>query len=339
MSAAIPSRRLGRTGLVVSRLALGTMTFGDRTDEADARQIFDEAVEAGVNFVDTADTYAGGASEEITGRLLKGVRDRFVLATKLANVIGKGPNERGLSRKWIVQEAEASLRRLGTDYIDILYLHREDLGTPLEETARALDDLRRAGKIRYFGVSNFKPWRIAKLAEICRAGGMDGPAASQPLYHVLNRTSEVEQFPVCDAYGIGPVVYSPTARGILTGKYRTDAPPPEGSRAQLQNPRMMQTEYHPDNIKAAEAFAEIAAARGVAPASFATAWVLANPFVSAVIAGPRTIEQWRSYRAAFDYSVTAADEAAIDALVRPGTTAIRQFIDPGYPVEGRTRIA
>ena len=337
MSEPIPHRRLGRSGLIVSRLALGTMTFGDRTDEAEAHRIFGEAVDAGVNFIDTADTYAGGASEEITGRLLKGKRDDFVLATKVANANGPGPNHRGLSRKWILHEVEQSLKRMGTDYIDILYLHKEDHGTPLEETARTLADLRRAGKIRYFGVSNFKSWRIAKLAQICAAEGVDGPIVSQPLYHVLNRIAEVEQFPVCDAYGLGVVVYSPTARGILTGKYRNDTPPPEGSRGALQNKRMSQTEYHPDNIAAAEKVSALAAECGVEPATFATAWVLANSLVTSAIAGPRTMEQWRSYRAAVGVAITAEHENAIDALVRPGTTAIPQFSDPIYPVEGRPR--
>jgi aryl-alcohol dehydrogenase-like predicted oxidoreductase len=337
MSEPIPYRRLGRSGLVVSRLALGTMNFGDRTEEAEAQRIFGEAVDAGVNFVDTADTYAGGRSEEITGRLLKSGRDHFVLASKAANPNGTGPNERGLSRKWLFHEVETSLRRLGTDYLDILYLHKEDHGTPLEETARALADLRRDGKIRYFGVSNFRSWRIARIADICRAEGMDGPIVSQPLYHALNRSAEVEQLPACDALGLGVCVYSPTARGVLTGKYRPDAPPPEGSRGALQNRRMMQTEYQPENVKAATALAERAAAKGVEPAAFATAWVLANDMVTAAIAGPRTIEQWRSYRNAFDCTITEEDEQAVDALVKPGTTAVPQFSDPAYPVEGRRR--
>jgi len=334
----MPYRRLGRSGLIVSRLALGTMTFGDRTDEAEATRIFEEAVDAGVNFMDTADTYAGGASEEITGRLIKSRRDRFVLATKLANPNGDGPNERGLSRKWIMQEAEASLGRLGTDFIDILYLHKEDRGTPLEETARAVDDLRRSGKVRYFGVSNFKAWRVARLADICERMQVDGPVVNQPLYHALNRTAEQEQLPACESYGMGVVTYSPTARGVLSGKYRSGGAPPPGSRAALQNKRMMQTEYQPENIAAAEKFCALAAIRGVEPVAFATAWVLANPFVTSVIAGPRTIEQWRGYLAALDYVVTPEDESAVDALVRPGATAIPQFVDPFYPVEGRATL-
>ena len=166
MTTQIPLRRLGRSGLVVSRLVLGTMTFGDRTDAAEARRIFDEAVADGLNFVDTADTYAGGASEEIVGKLIAPERGRFVLASKLGNPMGEGPNSRGLSRRWIQQEAEASLKRLGTDVIDILYLHKEDLDTPLEETVRAMGDLVRAGKIRHFGVSNHRSWRSAPSATV-----------------------------------------------------------------------------------------------------------------------------------------------------------------------------
>jgi aryl-alcohol dehydrogenase-like predicted oxidoreductase len=335
MSDAIPFKRLGRSGLIVSRLALGTMTFGDRTDEAEAQRIFGEAVEAGVNFIDSADTYAKGESERITGRLLRGHRDDFVLATKLANPNGPGLNHRGLSRKWMLWELEQSLQRLGTDYVDILYLHKEDHGTPLEETVRTLADMRRSGKIRYFGVSNFKSWRIAKIAELCAAEGVDGPIVSQPLYHALNRVAEVEQIPACEAYGLGVVAYSPTARGILTGKYRKDAPPPDGSRGALNNKRMTETEYQPENIAAAERIADLARTRGVEAASFATAWVLNNPLVTAAIAGPRTVEQWRSYHAAATMVFEPADEAAIDAIVKPGTTAIPQFADPAYPVEGR----
>ncbi|ODT76596.1 MAG: NADP-dependent oxidoreductase [Pelagibacterium sp. SCN 64-44] len=326
--------RLGRSGLTVSRLALGTMTFGDRTDEAEAQRIFSEAVDCGVNFIDTADSYAQGRSEEITGRLLAGRRDGFVLATKLANPIGEGPNRRGLSRKWIVEELENSLQRLGTDYVDILYLHKEDPKTPLEETARAIADLRRAGKLRYFGVSNFRAWRIARLAELCAREGVDGPVVNQPLYHILNRTAEVEQFPACEAYGIGITVYSPTARGILTGKYAPNTPPPSDSRG-AGNKRMAETEYQPENIEAAAKVVAWANSRGMDPVPFAMAWVLANPLVSAAIAGPRTIEQWRSYRAAFDCDIMPTDEAAINALVKPGTTAIHQFSDPAYPPEGR----
>lgn len=335
MATPMPYRRLGRSGLTVSRIVLGTMTFGARTDVAEAREIFAAAVDAGVNFIDTADTYADGRSEEITGRAIASQRDRFVLATKLGNANGEGPNARGLSRKWIMSEVDSSLRRLGTDHVDILYLHKEDPATPLTETVRALADLIRAGKVRYFGVSNHKAWRIAQIAAICDAEGIDRPVVCQPLYHALNRSIEVEVLPACADLGIGVVAYSPTARGVLSGKYGVGTPPPEGSRAALQNRRMMQTEYHPDALAAAGAIIAHAAARGIEPVAFAIAWVLANPIVTGAIAGPRTMDQWRSYLAALDVRLTPEDEAAVDAMVRPGATAVPQFIDPAYPVEGR----
>jgi aryl-alcohol dehydrogenase-like predicted oxidoreductase len=334
----MPYRRLGRSGLTVSRLVLGTMTFGDRTDESEAARIVATAAEAGVNFIDTADSYSEGRSEEIVGRAIKADRDRFVLATKLANPHGAaGPNRRGLSRKWIMEESAASLRRLGTDYVDVLYLHKEDPLTPLEETVRAVADLQRSGRIRYFGVSNFKAWRIARICAICDSEGIDRPVVDQPLYHALNRSVEVEILPACEALGLGVVPYSPTARGVLTGKYRAGEAPPEGSRAALQNRRIMQTEYRPENLEAAAAIAGHARRRGVPPAAFAIAWVLANPVITGAIVGPRTLEHWQDYLRALDVQWTEEDEAIVDGLVPPGTTAVPRFIDPAYPVEGRPK--
>ena len=333
----MPYRRLGRSGLTVSRLVLGTMTFGARTEEDEARRIIASAAEAGVNFIDTADTYAGGRSEEITGRAIAADRHRWVLASKLANPNGPGPNGRGLSRKWIMQEVQTSLKRLGTDFIDILYLHKEDALTPPEETVRAVADLQRQGIIRYFGVSNFRSWRIARICAVCDAEGIDRPVVDQPLYHLLNRSIEVEVLPACQALGLGVVPYSPTARGVLSGKYGTDAPPPEGSRADLQRQRMAETDYQPQALAVAAEMAKRAAEKGVEPAAFATAWVLANPIVTGAIAGPRTMEQWQSYLAALDVKLTEEDECIVDALVPPGTTAVHQFNDPAYPIEGRPR--
>ncbi|HUZ64014.1 MAG TPA: aldo/keto reductase [Acetobacteraceae bacterium] len=331
----MPFRRLGRSGLIVSRIALGTMTFGDRTEEPEARRIVHAAADAGVNFIDTADVYAGGRSEEIVGRAIAADRHRWVLATKLGNPNGAGPNQRGLSRKWIMDEAMDSLRRLGTDFVDILYLHKEDAQTPLEETVRAMADLQRSGAIRYFGISNFKAWRIARICAICDAAGIGRPIVDQPLYHALNRGIEVEVLPACDAFGIGVFAYSPTARGVLSGKYAPGAPPPEGSRAALRNRRIIETEYHPDTLAAAAALAAHARNRGADPAAFAMAWVLANPLLAGAIAGPRTMEQWESAIGGLGVDVSPEDEQAVSALVPPGTTAIHQFIDPAYPVEGR----
>ena len=212
-------RSLGNSGLKVSALCLGSMMFGSATDEATARRIVARAREQGVNFVDSADGYNGGKSEEIVGRAIREHRSWWVLATKCANPTGQGPNARGLSRRHVFQAVEASLRRLDTDVIDLLYLHKEDHATPLAETVHALADLIRAGKIRYFGVSNYRSWRVAEICRLCDAAGIDRPAASQPLYNALNREPEVEHLPACGYLGLGVVPYSPLARGVLTGKY------------------------------------------------------------------------------------------------------------------------
>lgn len=337
MTETMPMWRLGRSGLTVSRLVLGTMMFGGRTDEAEAGRIIAHAREAGVNFIDTADVYNDGRSEEIVGRAIRTQRFDWVLATKLANPMGEGPNRRGLSRRWIMQATEDSLRRLGVETIDIQYLHKEDNETPLEETVRAMADLIRAGKVRYFGVSNHRAWRVARIAALCDEIGIDRPVVCQLYYHALYRPAEVELLPACAALGIGTVAYSPLARGVLTGKYAPGAAAPEGSRAASGDKRIGETEFHPANLEAAARLKAHCDRRGHDMGAFAGAWVLANPLMTGVIAGPRTMEQWQAYLAALDLSLDAEDEAAVDAVVRPGTTAIPQYVDPAYPVEGRPR--
>jgi len=235
---------LGRSGLKVSPLCLGTMMFGGRTDEGDSRTIIGMARDAGVNFIDTADVYNEGGSEEIVGRAIRDDRDSWVLATKACNPMGrKGPNDRGLSRRWLMLACEASLRRLGTDWIDVYYLHKEDPSTPLEETVSALGDLIRQGKIRYFGLSNFRSWRIAEVVRLCELLGVDRPVVLQPYYNLLNRMPEVELLPACGHYGLGVVPYSPLARGVLSAKYDPDAPPPPDTRAGAEDKRIMETEW------------------------------------------------------------------------------------------------
>jgi aryl-alcohol dehydrogenase-like predicted oxidoreductase len=328
-------RKLGRSGLEVSPLCLGTMTFGGPTDEATALRIVAKAREAGVNFIDSADAYNGGRSEEITGRAISNARDEWVLATKLANPMGEGPNRGGLSRKWVMQEAESSLRRLGTDYIDVYYLHKEDHATPLDETVRAMADLIRHGKVRYFGVSNYRAWRVAEICRICDGLGIDRPVVSQPYYHALNRVAEAEHLPACAHYGLGVVAYSPLARGILTGKYAPDAPPPPETRAGRQDKRMMQTEWRPESLVIAQEIKRHAEARGITPGQFAFAWVLNNRLVTGAIGGPRTEAQWDDYVGALDYRFTAEDEALIDRLVASGHPSTPGYNDPAYPIEGR----
>ncbi len=334
-SAEIPMRRLGRSGLVVSRIALGTMTFGGRTEEKEAQRIVADARERGVNFIDTADAYNNGASEEVVGRAIAANRFDWILATKLANPMGAGPNMRGLSRRWIMEATERSLRRMNVETIDIQYLHKEDHGTPLEETVRAMADLTRAGKIRYFGVSNHRAWRVAQICALCDEIGIDRPVICQLYYHALYRVAEVELLPACRDFGIGTIAYSPLARGVLTGKYAPDAPPPPDSRVGAGDKRITETEFHPANLAAAASLAEHCRARGVELPAFASAWVLANPLMTSLIAGPRTFGQWQGYLEALDMRIGPEDEAAVSALTPPGTTAIPQYMDPAYPVEGR----
>ncbi len=328
-------RNLGQSGLKISKLCLGTMMFGGATPEPESQTIIAAARDAGINFIDTADVYNDGRSEEITGRAIAADRSWWVLATKLANPTGPGPNDRGLARAHILPAVDASLRRLGTDVIDILYLHREDQSTPLGETIRALADVIRAGKIRHFGVSNFRAWRIAEICRLCDAAGIDRPVVSQPLYNALNRQAETEHFPACHHYGLGIVPYSPLARGILTGKYRDGATPAPESRAGRQDKRIMETEWRPESLAIATTLADHAKAVGITPSQFAMAWVLNNRLVTAPIGGPRTLAQWQDYLAALNYSFTPADEALLAGLVAPGHTSTPGYNDPAYPIEGR----
>ena len=328
-------RYLGRSALQVSPLCLGSMMFGGATDEATSRRIINKARDQGINFIDAADGYNDGKSEEVVGRAIRDHRHHWVLATKFGHRMTAAPNEGGQSRKWIFQDVEASLRKLGTDYIDLLYFHKADIHAPFEEGLRAIQDLMAQGKLRYYGVSNFKGWRIAEICRAADAIGMDRPVASQPLYNMVDRLSEVEQLPAAGHYGLGVVPYSPLARGVLTGKYLKDATPPEGSRVARGDPRIKQTEWRAESVEIAQAVARHAAAKGVSTVAFAIAWVLKNRFVSAAIAGPRTEEQWDSYLPALDVTLGPEDEAFADDLVPPGHASTPGYTDPAYPIEGR----
>lgn len=329
-------RYLGRSALAVPQLALGTMMFGGPTDEATAHRIIHKAKDAGFFFLDTADVYQKGATEEVVGRAVRADRDAYVLATKLANPGGEGPNRQGLSRKWVIEAAEASLRRLGTDYIDILYFHRAIFDAPLGEAVRAVADLIHAGKVRYFAVSNFRGWRIGEVAHLADQLGIDRPIASQPLYNIADRTAEVEQLPAAAFHGLGVVSYSPLARGVLTGKYLPGAPPAAESRAGRGDRRILETEWREASLVVAQKVARHAAERGTDSAAFALSWVLNNRLVTAAIAGPRTEQQWDNYVAALGYRFTAEDEAFVDALVPEGHASTQFYTDPSHPVEGRT---
>jgi aryl-alcohol dehydrogenase (NADP+) len=328
-------RNLGRSGLKVSPICLGTMLFGGVTEEPTAARIIARAREQGVNFIDTADAYVDGRSEEVVGRAIGAGREHWVLATKIANVTRPGPNGGGLSRVYMFRAVAASLRRLGADVIDILYLHKEDHSTPLEETVGALADLVRRGDIRHFGVSNYRAWRVAEICRLCDQAGIARPVVSQPYYNALNRQPEVEHLPACGYFGLGVVPYSPLARGVLTGKYDPDRPPPEDTRAGRADRRMMQTEWRPESLRIAQQIVAHATARGITAGQFALAWVLHNQLVTAAIAGPRTMEQWEDYVGALAYGFTDDDEALIDHLVVSGHASSPGYNDPAYPIEGR----
>ncbi len=326
---------LGASGLKVTPLWLGTMMFGDQTAEAEAANIVAAARDAGVNAIDTADAYAGGESERITGRLIATDRERWVVASKVANATGSGANERGLSRLHMLRGVDASLARLGTDWLDILYLHREDETTPLEETVLAMKHLQESGKVHYFGVSNFRAWRVARIAEMCRVAGMQPPIVCQPPYNAMSRQIETELLPCCAHYGLGVVAYSPFARGVLSGKYRPGAAPPEGSRAARNDTRILQTEFRPESLALARRVVDHAAASGRTPMQFALGWVWNNALVHGVIGGPKTLVQWQDYLDAVGAPFDAADEALVDSLVAPGHASTPGYTDPQYPVTGR----
>ena len=336
MNAAAPTyRNLGASGLKVSPLWLGTMMFGDQTAEAEAANIVAASRDAGLNALDTADVYAKGESERMVGRLIKADRSRWVLATKLGNPVGDEPNDRGTSRRWILKAAEASLQRLGTDWVDLYYLHRDDDTTPMEETVHSMGLLIQQGKVLHWGLSNFRGWRLARMVELARQMGVPQPIALQPPYSAVTRGIEVELLPACAHYGLGAVTYSPLARGVLSGKYKADATPPADSRAARADRRLMQTEWRPESIALAQAFAEHAAQRGISPTQLAIAWVLRNQLVNSVIGGPRTLAQWQDYLAALQVQATAEDEAWVDARVPPGHASTFGYTDPIYPVTGR----
>lgn len=330
-------RRLGEGGLEVSIVCLGTMMFGGPTPETEAREIIAHARDHGVNFIDTADVYEKGASERITGAAIAASRDDWIVATKVGNpMIAGTKNNGGLSRRWILGACDASLKRLGLDHIDIYYLHRDDHRTPLDETVQAVGELLRAGKIRYFGVSNFRGWRIAEIVHVCERNGVPRPVVCQPYYNLLNRMPEVEILPACDHHGLGVVPYSPIARGVLTGKYAKDAVP-QDSRAARNDRRMMETEFREESFEVARKLKAHAEATGRTPAKLALAWLWANRIVSSVIAGPRTLAQWKDYVEAVGTRWSDEDEALVDTLVRPGHPSTPGYSDPNYPFFGRRR--
>ncbi len=331
-------RRLGSSGLKVSKICLGTASFGERTSAATAARIVHSAVDGGVNFIDTADSYGArpGDAERIVGRLIARERHRWVLATKVSRTLDRqDPNSGGLSRKWMIRAIDGSLKRLATDYIDIYYLHHDDYNTPLEETLCTLGDCIHAGKVRYFGVSNFQAWRIAELVKECERIGVPKPIVVQPFYHALYRVAEVEILPASAHLGMGIVPYAPLARGMLTGKYLPGKSPPKDSRGGRGQRNFLDSEYRAESLQIVQQLKKHAESKGIKLAHFALNWVLNNALVTAVLTGPRTLEHWRDYLAALNYNFDAADEALVDSFVPRGHSSTPGHTDRKYTVAGR----
>jgi aryl-alcohol dehydrogenase-like predicted oxidoreductase len=326
---------LGNSGLKVSRLCLGTMMFGDQTDAAAAASIVSAALDHGVNFIDTADVYTRGAAENMLAPLIKAKRHHLVLASKVGNKMSGHPNEAGYSRTWMLRAIEGSLTRLQTDYLDVYYLHRDNPGLDLEEPVRVMGDLITQGKIRSWGISNFRGWRVAQIVEMARRMNVPQPVVCQPYYNLLNRMPEVEILPACAAYGLSVVPYSPIARGVLTGKYKPGVAPPEGTRAGRKDSRILETEFREESLVIAEHLKERAAQLGVSLLHYACAWVLRNKLITSVIAGPRTLEQWLDYFACLNVTLTEEDDRLVDSLVKPGHPSTAGYNDPSYPFFGR----
>ncbi len=316
-------RPLGRTGLRVSPLCLGAMMFGawGETDHDESIRIIHRALDAGINFIDTADVYSRGESEEIVGKALAGGRrDDVILATKVHGSMGYDPNERGNSRRWIIREVDNSLRRLGTDWIDLYQIHRPEPDTDIDETLGALSDLVHAGKVRYVGSSTFPASKIVEAQWVADRRGRERFVCEQPPYSLLVRAIEADVLPTCRRYGMGVIVWSPLAAGWLSGRYRKDADVPTSRRAQMLPRRYdMSLPENQRKLDAADALARLAEDAGMTLIGLAIAFVIRHPAVTAAIIGPRTMEHLESQLCAADVELPDEVLDRIDEIVPPGT--------------------
>jgi aryl-alcohol dehydrogenase-like predicted oxidoreductase len=309
-------RRLGRSGLELSAVGLGTNNFGARIDYQQTDRVIHQAVEIGVNLIDTANTYGKTLSEEYIGKSTKGIRGQVLLATKVAGPMGQGPNQGGASRKHIMEQVELSLQRLQTDYIDLYQMHFPDSGTPIEETVRTLDDLVRQGKVRYIGCSNYAAWQVAEAVLTSHALHLEAFISVQPPYNMLEREVERELIPCCQAYGIGILPYYPLASGFLTGKYGRGESLSEGTRLyDFAKARSNLTDWNFDLLDRLTVFAS---ERGHSTLELAIAWLLANPSVGSVIAGAKLPEQVVANVKAADWQLTPEDLHEIGGILNGG---------------------
>jgi len=315
--------RFGPTGLQVSRLCLGTMTFGLQCDEKTSLAILDAAAEQGITFLDTADVYPlgggtdiAGRTEQIVGKWLKGKREKFILATKCSGKMGSAPWQQGTSRKHVMNAIDASLKRLGTDYVDLYQVHHFDPNTPVDETIEAFDAVVKSGKARYVGVSNFHAYRVARSLGRSEALGLSKLVSVQPRYNLLFRQIERELLPLCEEEGLAVIPYNPLAGGLLTGKHKRAAPPPEGSRFTLGTAGKMYSEryWQEREFATVDAFVDLAKAAGVEPATLAVAWVLAHPSVTSPLVGASRPEQLKASIAAADYRLDPKLTQTLDQL-------------------------
>ena len=324
-------RNLGRTGVKVSPLCLGAMMFGQwgNPDHDDSIAIIHKALDAGINFIDTADVYSGGESEEITGKALKGRRDDVVLATKVHAPMGEDPNMRGNSRRWIVRELENSLRRLQTDYVDLYQIHRPEPDTDIDETLGALTDLVRQGKVRYIGSSTFPPSEIVEAQWVAEKRGRERFVCEQPPYSMLVRGIEADVLPTCQRYGMGVIPWSPLAGGWLSGKWRLGATDLTSRRAERIPQRYdLSMPENQRKLEAADALANVAEKAGLTLPVMAVAWVINHPAVTSAIIGPRTMEQLTSQLDAAEVRLDEEVLDQIDEVVPPGTNFT--WADAGY---------
>ena len=311
-------RRVGRSSLRVAPICIGCMSFGKRTEEKEAIRIIHAAIDAGLNFLDTANQYYLGLSEEIVGKALaqNGKRDKVVLATKVSNPMSDWPNDGGSSRLHVRRQVEASLKRLRTDRIDIYQLHWMDLSTPLEESMRTMDDLVRQGKVLYTGTSKFAPAWLVEALMLCDRYGWVKPLTEQPPYSLIDRTIENELVWTCRRHGMGIIPWAPIAAGVLSGKYTKEGPQPEGSRFREVGGRLSLR-----GIEIADAIKPIAAGKGVTPAELALAWVRQQPGITAPITGVRTMDHLKSSLKSLEITFTEDELRRIDEIAPPGTAA------------------
>ena len=321
-------RSLGRTGVMVSPLCLGAMNFGGPTNEAESELILDRALDAGINFVDTANVYNAGESERILGRAFQknGRRDQVILATKVFSKVGDGPNDSGASRYHILRACEDSLRRLQTDHIDLFQLHRPSATIPQDETLRAFDDLVRSGKVRYIGASTHPAWKVMEALSICEKLGLVRYVCEQPPYNLLDRRIENELVPLCQQYGLAIIPWSPLAMGLLAGRYPADGSAPEGSRAARAGTGAVTERVTPRATAVAWKVADLAKARGLTAGQFSLLWCKDQPAVTSPIIGPRTLAHLEEFIPVMEMSLSAEDRAACDALVHPGN-AVADFFN------------